>query len=396
MGRDKNSLSKTILIFGAGKIGRSFIGPLFGQAGYELVFVDVDRELVDLINLHQQYKVVIKSDEGDEDVIVKGVRGIHLDDSNSIVEELSGVSIVAVSVGQQGLRRLMPLLARGLVRRITRHGMQPLDIIIAENMRRAGGFFTAHLATMLPADFPLSDMCGLIETSIGKMVPFMTAQDLTKDPLQVFAEPYNTLIVDRKGFKNPIPEVTGLAPKENIKAWVDRKLFVHNLGHAAGAYIGYRNNPAHTFMYQALNDRGVFLATRSAMVESANILLAMYPNDFSGNDLTGHINDLLDRFMNRALGDTIYRVGCDLCRKLGPDDRFAAPLKAALALGLPYDHILKAMEAALSFRATDHAGQQLESDKAFLAAAENGLANVLQHISGFTPDEVRQIISVCP
>lgn len=383
--------NKTI-IFGAGKIGRSFIGQLFGRAGYEVVFVDVNRELIDLINLHGQYRVMIKSEDGDEEIIVKGVRGIHLEDTSAILDELTGVSIVSVSVGQQGLPALIPILAEALVRRKLQKGAYPLDMIIAENLRFADRYFFDKLIPLLPEGFPLADMLGLVETSIGKMVPIMTAQNLAEDPLQVFAEPYNTLILDRKGFKNPIPQVKGLAPKDNIKAWVDRKLFIHNLGHAAGAYLGYRNNPAHTFMYQALGDPGVFLATRSAMVESANILLTMYPDDYSHNDLLDHITDLLTRFRNRALGDTIYRVGCDLYRKLGPDDRFAAPMKAALKLELPFEHILEAMKAALAFRATDHTGRHLPADEAIFAEAAKGLDHILQQVSGFSPGEVRQLL----
>ena len=45
-------------------------------------------------------------------------------------------------------------------------------------------------------------LVGLIETSIGKMVPIMTTAEQMKDPLVVYAEPYNTLILDGKGFRD--------------------------------------------------------------------------------------------------------------------------------------------------------------------------------------------------
>ena len=80
----------------------------------------------------------------------------------------------------------------------------------------------------------------------------MQKKDLQEDILQVFAEPYNTLILNKKGFKNPIPAINGLAPKENMKAWVDRKLFIHNLGHSAAAYIGYVHNPGFIYLYEVL------------------------------------------------------------------------------------------------------------------------------------------------
>jgi len=46
------------------------------------------------------------------------------------------------------------------------------------------------------------------------MIPIMQKKDLKDDYLQVFAEPYNTLILNKKGFKNPIPAIIGLAPKD--------------------------------------------------------------------------------------------------------------------------------------------------------------------------------------
>ena len=100
----------------------------------------------------------------------------------------------------------------------------PLDIILAENLRHAAPFFRKKILPFLPADYPFNTLVGLIETSIGKMVPIMMEKDMEIDILQVFAEPYNILILDKKAFKNSIPPIAGLSPKENIKAWVDRKL----------------------------------------------------------------------------------------------------------------------------------------------------------------------------
>jgi mannitol-1-phosphate 5-dehydrogenase len=94
------------------------------------------------------------------------------------------------------------------------HGEWPLDIIIAENMRNAGQYISSGLTQLLPSGYPFNKLVGLVETSIGKMVPIMSQKDFEQDPLQVFAEPYNTLIVGKIGFKNPLPDIGFLAPKE--------------------------------------------------------------------------------------------------------------------------------------------------------------------------------------
>ena len=309
--------NRKIVIFGAGKIGRSFIGQLFGCAGYRVVFIDVDPAIIAGLNRQGSYRVVIKG-EKEEEIIVPHVEAISALGKEKVIEAVSTAGILAVSVGKNVLEKIIPDIASGLVRRNMIDPGVPLDIILAENMRSAAGFVRERLKDNLPGDFPLEDMAGLVETSIGKMVPIIPQAELEKDPLVVFAEPYNTLIVDRKGFKSAIPEIPGLAPKDNIKAWVDRKAFIHNLGHAAAAYYGAYKHPGAVYIYEALSDPEVYKFTKEVMLQASSVLQTFYPADYSVADLEEHIDDLLSRFQNKALKDTIFRVGQDRLRKLGP------------------------------------------------------------------------------
>jgi mannitol-1-phosphate 5-dehydrogenase len=197
------------------------------------------------------------------------------------------------------------------------------------------------------------------------MVPMMTSSDLEKDPLMVFAEPYNTLIVDAKAFKSGIPDVKGLAPKENIKAWVDRKAFIHNLGHATAAYFGSFRHPEATYLYEILKDEEVLRFTKETMKQAAASLQVAYPGDFKDGDLDDHIADLLYRFQNKALKDTIFRVGHDLVRKLGADDRFIGAVHLAMENGMPYNKILESASYAFSFSAKDENGHYFQPDVEF-------------------------------
>lgn len=49
---------KLIVIFGAGKIGRSFVGQLFSCSGYKVVFIDIDQRVISELNLRKQYEVI--------------------------------------------------------------------------------------------------------------------------------------------------------------------------------------------------------------------------------------------------------------------------------------------------------------------------------------------------
>ncbi len=386
-----NSLiNNKLVLFGAGKIGRSFIGQLFSRGGYEVVFIDVFQPIIDELNNRQSYNVVIKNDV-DSVITIQNVRAVFAGEVDKVTNELATASIVAVSVGQRGLQSVIPLIANGLLKRFENIGSLPMDIIIAENMRNASEYISHELAAHLPDGYPLNDRVGLIETSIGKMVPIMTQKDMETDMLQVFAEPYNTLILDKLAFKNPIPKIEGLAPKENIKAWVDRKLFIHNLGHATVAYLGYLTHPTSAYLYEVLSISHIKETVRNTMLQAASILMAKYPREFTIESLTNHIDDLLLRFQNKALGDTIFRVGCDLQRKLGSEDRIAGAIHLAQEFELPFDLILKVLVCGCHFKATDREGRSLPSDLEFRKIYGEGIRKVLKNICDFTESsEVNQ------
>ena len=382
---------KKLVLFGAGKIGRSFIGQLFAKGGYEVVFVDVFLPVIEELNRCGEYDVVIKGNN--ESVInVCNVRGVYAGNEDEVINEICSAGIVATAVGQNGLPAIFPLLAKGLECRLHKYPESPLDIIIAENLRNAAQYFEAELKKYLPANYPFSKMVGLVETSIGKMVPLMTKKDVQQDVLQVFAEEYNTLILDKKAFKNPIPEIEGLAPKENMKAWVDRKLFIHNLGHAAAAYLGFLYNPKFVYLWEALEIHEIFSEVREIMQQSAAALLGKYPNEFTEESLQNHIDDLLARFRNHALGDTLFRVGYDLKRKLGSNDRISGAIKLARDMDLPYDKMLNALVCGCHFRATSENGKIFPGDIEFAAIYESGIRNVLTRICGFDEKKDKQLI----
>ena len=373
-----------LLQFGAGNIGRSFMGALFSRAGWDVVFVDVNAAVVAALNQKRAYTVVIKREgKSDERRSVGPVRAVDGRNADAVAAEIADADLVSTSVGKAAFPKILPVIAAGLAEREKRFPGRPLDIIIAENARGADEFYWKTLAAALGPAYPLAERVGLVETSIGKMVPIMRAEDLAVDPLQVFAEEYEELILDGRGFRGAVPAVAGLKPVDDIRAYVDRKLFVHNLGHAATAYFGFAADPAAALIPDALALPGVEAAVRRAMGEAADALAAEYPAAFTRADLAAHVDDLLFRFKNRALGDTVHRVGRDLYRKLGREDRLVGAMLLCARRRLPFDGIAAAYRAALSFAAPDETGRLFPDDERFRREAlPRGLAAVLREVSG--------------
>lgn len=375
--------------FGAGNIGRSFIGQVFSKAGYEVVFVDVAAALVEALNREGRYRVVVKQ-SGREDAIltVAPVRAVNGREVALVVRELEQATVVCTSVGKGALPHVLPVLAAGLAAREAAGNTRPLDIIFAENIRNVADFARTELARRLPAGFPLESRVGFVESSIGKMVPIMKQADLARDPLWVFGEAYNTLILDAQGFRNGVPPVKDIKAVANIRAYVDRKLFIHNLGHAAAAYFGFMAHPEREMLWEVLEDERVVAAVRAAMEQAAVALHAEYGDDLPREELTAHIDDLLGRFRNRALGDTVFRVGRDLQRKLHRDDRVVGAMLLAAKHNLPFDAICRAFRAALVFRAVDEKGAADPGDAAFHERYDGAdVRRVLCEVGGLRPED---------
>jgi mannitol-1-phosphate 5-dehydrogenase len=242
------------------------------------------------------------------------------------------------------LPHIAPLLAAGLAERYAAHG-KPLDVLICENLKDAG----PHLRGLLMAHLPegLRGWCeakiGLVETSIGRMVPIQTPALQDGDPLRVCAEPYKLLPADREAFKAGIPDLKGLAPFSPFSLCVERKLYIHNMGHALTAYHGDRFG--HEYIWQAIETPEINTAVRSAMNACAEALAKRYAADI--RELCDHADDLVKRFANRRLGDTVRRVGRDLRRKLAPGDRLAGALRLCQEEGTDTSGIERGIALAL-------------------------------------------------
>jgi len=378
-----------LLMFGAGKIGRSFIAQIFSRGKYEVVFVDVNREIIRQINRKGSYQLIFRGEKGEEKVVVKPVRGFLFEEYSHIVKELEEARYVAISVGKKAFPIVMEALGKMIPVVWETYPEKMIDIILAENIRYVSRQAAEILIRNGMDEKKVKEYVGLIETSIGKMVPLAAGEDHTLD---VVAEPYNELILDGEAFKNEIPRIKDITPKKNMQAWVDRKLFIHNLGHAAVAYFSSYCEPGKKYIWEALERDRIREKVFEAMREAAEVLLHLYPGVFTREEIINHIHDLLVRFANKALGDTVYRVGCDLPRKLGRDDRIVPVIRYACDNGLPYEGTLKTLLAGIRFNTKNEKGKELPADRIFFLKYRREIKKILLEHCGFHPVKHKKLI----
>jgi len=371
--------AKKALIFGAGNIGRGFLGPLFTESGYQVVFAEIDRRLVDRLNQRGSYTLRIVDNQFSQDLTIAPVRAVDGRDQGAVADEILAADLLATAVGVRALPQVAPAIARGVARRAEASVEVPLNIIICENLKDASGTLRAMVQKHLAEEHHdyLQEKVGFVEAVIARMVPILPDEVREKDPTFVVAEPYKVLPVDKRGFKGEIPDIVGLEPREDFAACVDRKLYLHNAGHAMLGYLGYQRGLE--YGYEALDDPYIRPLLDRALDEAARALVAEH--GFDPEALRVHVADLLARFANRPLGDTVFRLARDPIRKLGPEDRLVGGARLALKHGIEPDALSWGIAAGLAFDdPRDPQACQLQQ-----MLQEQGLDSVLAQVCGLDP-----------
>lgn len=366
---------KKAVMYGAGNIGRGFIGKVFSESGYEVCFLDIDKRIINAFNKDREYDVKIVADGFERLDKVKNVYAVDANTEDAVTE-IAECDIMATAVGVNVLPYIVDNIAKGIKRRMA-CGKGPLDIILAENqldvdiMMRQMIYEKLNQAEQEWADQNL----GLVEASIGRMVPPLTEQEREKSPLLIAVEPYSELPVDSLGFKGPIPELVGLKPFTPFSFYIKRKLFLHNMGHAICAYLGWQKQVE--YISEAIRDQAILNKVKAAMTLTVQALSREYPQ-IPVDEIEANKDDLLQRFRNRALKDTISRVGNDPLRKLRKDDRLIGAALYCLESGIQPDEIVEGIAAALKYdNPNDSAAMKLQAD-----LSEFGLDYVMENIMG--------------
>ncbi len=359
-------------MYGGGNIGRGFIGMLFSRSGYDVTFIDVAPAVVEELQTKHRYPVRIVSAEGNEDLDITNVTAVNGNDMEAAADAIAKADIMATAVGARILKFIIPNIVAGLRKRWSMTDA-PFNIIICENLNDANkiveGMIKEQLTDEEIARFDAS--VGLVEASIGRMVPVQTDEMKDGEPLRVCVERYGFLPVDKAAFKGAIPEIKGMVPFEPFDFFVKRKLFIHNMGHATTAYLG--GLVGDDYIWQAIDKADIRVIAQNAMLESGMALSRHYNIPLQG--IMMHIDDLLHRFTNSALKDTCARVGGDPARKLSPSDRMIGSSTLAIEEGITPAYITVGAAAGLKrFIDENETYEQNAGDAAKILREVSGLA----------------------
>ena len=367
------------LHFGAGNIGRGFIGKLLVDSNVHVTFADINQTQIDQINQNKQYGVKIVGDASRVEV-VSNIDAINSKDENAVIEKVKTVDLITTAVGPNVLGFIAPLFAKALAARIEAGNKQSLNIIACENMVRGTSFFKAKIFEHLTEQQQqqLEQVVGFVDSAVDRIVP--PAELNPEDPLEVTVEEFSEWIVDQTQFKGDLPKIAGMELTDNLMAFVERKLFTLNTGHLISAYLGKQAGVK--WIKEAIAIDAVKQAVKATMEESGAVLIKRYGFDPAAH--AAYIEKILKRFANPYLNDDVNRVGREPIRKLSPNDRLIKPLLGTLEYGLDNQHLLNGVVMALQYR-NEEDPQAVELAE-FIA--NQGVYAAVKHYTGLTDEAV--------
>lgn len=365
---------KKAIQFGAGNIGRGFIGSLLSKAGYHVVFADVNAEIIDKINSDKNYTIHVMDSVCSEEKIndISGVISIN----NEIYKEIVEAEIITTAVGPVVLPKIAPTIAKGISLRRENGIESYLNIIACENAIKASSQLKEEVKKYLSEEeiAYLEQFVGFPNCSVDRIVPPVKSENI----LDVVVENYYEWNVEEKAFKGEIPTIEGMNLVDNLMAYIERKLFTLNTGHAITAYFGYLKG--YETIEESIKDEVIYDFVKKAMIESGKGLIAKY--NFDEEAHYKYINKIIDRFKNPYLKDDVARVGREPLRKLNENDRLIKPLITARGYNINTDNLLLGVGAALHYDNKEDA----QSVKLQSLINEKGIKESLAEISKISDD----------
>lgn len=361
--------------FGAGNIGRGFIGPLLIDSGYKVTFVEVDDGLVELLNSYCEYPVFILGKRTKKKT-VRGFCAVSAHDKDGVIKAISNADIVTTSVGVANLDKVAPFIAQGL------SGRKANTLVVAcENANPN----TSHLKNLIKQNIPESEWrCIEKNVRFPDCVVDRIVPNLPKfkeiHPLAVAVEEYAQLILEKMALHGDLPTLNfkGVEWTDNISAKLEEKLYCFNAPHAMVAYLGYI--AGYKYIHEAFRDSFIQAFFYGVASETSALILRKH-----GIDQATHFEYLTkvkERFSNARLKDEVVRVGRNPIRKAC--ELFIRPAREAIKYNIIPLCLSMGIAAAINY--DNEADEEAQELKRILGMTLDDGA-VLERF-GLKPDEL--------
>lgn len=368
--------------FGAGNIGRGFIGILLKNSKYDITFVDVNTDLINNLKANGEYTIHYLNQEGTSDHVT-GVKALHGgSEVEAVIEQLTTCDLITTSLGQDNLKYISDNILQGIKARIAVGSTANLDIIACENGIRVSTFFKEIIYSALnDEEQAYADRyIGFVDCTVDRIVPNQVNENIC----DVKVEPTFEWVLNSTQVKanNNISDAKYSA---DLAYYNKRKLLTVNLTHSLIGYIGY--NLGKEYVHETIAIPAVEAFVSNVLIDIRNSLVIEFGVEAEVQD--AYAQKTITRFKNDKIVDELSRVARNPLTKLGNSERYVSPLKVLCEANYDCKYICQAIGYALAYN-NPQEPQALEMSNII---SEVGIKQGIKQITGLTNESVINAIA---
>ncbi len=299
-----------------------------------------------------------------------------LSTSPEFARKVAQCSLITTAVGPNVLPIIAKSIAGGIQARIQAGNTEPMNVVCCENGLRTTTRLKNEVVKHLSQEETafLEEHIGFADCAVDRICPKPNFDNI----LDAAVERYCEWDVEAAAWKGEKPDIPGLTFADNLMAYLERKLFTLNSGHAICAYLGYLRG--YETIKDSIADPAIGEIVHAAISESGEGLIKEF--GFDPDVHHAYVEKIFARYQNPFLEDEVLRVGREPIRKLEAGDRLIKPLTTTASYGLPVDHLIFGAAAALRFDCPEDP-QSVELQAKVKA---EGPAAALEAYSGLMPE----------
>lgn len=368
--------------FGAGNIGRGFIGILLKNSNYDITFVDLNKYIIDDIKQNGEFSVIYLDEDNSSD-LVDNVKGLHgIDDLGQVIETIGSTDLITTSLGQDNLKYITANIVAGIKARIDAGTSKNLDIIACENGLQVSSFFKQLVYAELTEEEQAycDEHIGFVDCTVDRIVPNQTNENIC----DVRVEPSFEWVLKSNQVKANF-DIEKAQYTEELAYYNKRKLLTVNLTHSLIGYVG--SAEGYEFVHEAIANPAIEHFVGQVLTDIRNALVIEFGVEADVQD--SYALKTVNRFKNDKIVDELSRVARNPLTKLSDGERYISPLKVLIDNGGSYDALCQAVAYGLSY---DNP-QEPQAVEIKTLIAEKGLEVAIKQITGLEDDHAIKVIT---
>ncbi|MBQ3079567.1 MAG: hypothetical protein IJC48_06185 [Clostridia bacterium] len=374
-------MARTIVIWGAGRIGRGFVADIFNHEDWHTAFVDIDMNLVNMLNSEKAYPIYKATRDGvAKSVIQNGFSAFHTGDTASLRKLFEEENLLLdIAVHEPKLSEAADMLAPLIAHRAEAVPGRPMDVMMNVNMAAPAERFISLMTGRLTGkalDY-FSSSVGVTGIFAMCISPIAPGDILSKEPLALWNNGFHEQAIGKNLLKCPPPILPRLRLTDDVDKEEIRKLYTLNMAHALSCYVGLKQNLKTA--REAVMHPEIRAIISGALEESCFGLIHEY--GFSEEEMIAWRETIIALMENPYIEDQLQRLGADTRRKLGAYDRLTGPARLSLAHGKTPVCLTKAIRAGFDYENDDDGTKAV---RAFVK--ENGVEAAVRKFCDLSPD----------